>query len=535
LPTNHDSHRTGDWPSPAQFRKSIRTEFALYVGGVVLLLMLFTGAIVTSRMVETVTQNVEEKLLVQARSYASAAGKQIIAAEGPDALMLNDICRKLAGDNKDLGWVGIAGKDGLFLAHTDLKQVISGGALHPPIASTPASSTREGESLVIEQDSINVTVPILDQSVLLGHLALASSTREISAVRRSSIATVSLITLIMLLLGIPATMMVLSRRLKPLRTITNSLQRVDVQNIAFELPIQTANEFGYLAETLRVMAGRVQEAQKQMVESERMSRELEIAREIQINILPKKYPTGDGFQFAGSYLSAQTVGGDYYDFIQVGPNRLAIVIADVSGKSLPGMLVMLMTRDLLVSHARVLQDPPTVLSAVNRDLLNGIRKGTFVTMFYGVLDTASGHFQFASAGHNPIIHRRESDRTFRFIKTKGYPLGMMPAEAFDKRIETGEIMFEPGDFLIQYTDGINEAMDASQKEYGLERLESVVIRGAGLSAEGLTSAVMNDVSAFVGDAPRSDDMTLLAMKWTGRAVTVAGEILKDGQSVASSR
>ncbi|MEW6051763.1 MAG: SpoIIE family protein phosphatase [Candidatus Zixiibacteriota bacterium] len=504
------------WPAPSRFNRSIRREFALYLGGLVLLLMIVTGLMVTNQLVATVTDNVIDKLLVQTRSYAGAAAKQVIAADGPDALMLTDICKRLMSENPDCGWAGIADRDGRYLAHSDMKQVVSASALSITPSGRYLSRLRTGEALHITNDSIVVAVPIAEQGVTLGTLAMGASTRQIAVARRSALVTVSLITIGMIVVGVPLTMIILRRRLKPLQLITESLRKVDVGHIRFDLAVTSANEFGYLAETLRVMGSRLDQAQKQMVETERMTRELEIAREIQSNILPKTYPTGDGFQFAGTYRSARTVGGDYYDFIETDQGKLGVVIADVSGKSLPGMLVMLLTRDLVIKHARRCTQPTELLSAVNRELLPEIRKGTFVTMFYGLLDGSNGRFDFASAGHNPLVHVQCVSNECRLIKTKGYPLGMMDAASFDKRIEGAQLTLAPGDWLVLYTDGINEAMNNSQSEYGMDRLLTVLTGSAVKAPVELTRDVMTDVESFVGGAPQADDMTLLALKWTGQ-------------------
>lgn len=503
------------WPQEGQFRTSIRTEFSLYVGGVILLLMAVTGYIVTKQYVSSVTAGVVETVLAQARSYASSAGKHIISAESPDVLMLGNLCTRLASDNADIRWVGIADNQDRFLSHTDIKQVMSGQKL-PSISSTRyPQSLRTGERLSIVGDSLMITIPIVEQGVPLGTLAATSSTRQIAQARKTSIVTVVTITAIMILLGIPTTMIVLNRRLRPFGLIINSLKAVRLDEPVFDIPITSRNEFGYLAETLRVMGGKLTMAQRQQIEKERVARELEIAREIQANILPKEYPQATRFQFAGAYRSAREVGGDYYDFLPLDENLLGYVIADVSGKSLPGMLVMLLTRDIIRRLARPSLKPSQLLAAVNRELLPSIKKGMFVTMFYGILDQRTGHFTFASAGHNPLIKVDAAASAVRLIKTKGFPLGMAGSDTFDKRIENGALLLSPGDWLIQYTDGINEAQDADKREFGMERFLDAVQTLHGQNADELVRGILERHEAFVGGAPQYDDITLLAMKWVG--------------------
>jgi serine phosphatase RsbU (regulator of sigma subunit) len=179
------------------------------------------------------------------------------------------------------------------------------------------------------------------------------------------------------------------------------------------------------------------------------------------------------------------------------------------------MLVMLLTRDLVIKHAQRYAQPAELLSAVNRDLRSDLRKGMFVTMFYGILDPASGKFTFASAGHNPLIHVDAATNSCKLVKTSGFPLGMMAAAQFEKRIQPGEIQLSCGDWLVQYTDGVNEARSVSEEEYGMERFLAAVSRSTRLSAGELTGVVLNDISSFVDNASQYDDLTLLALHWTG--------------------
>jgi len=503
------------WPEAHQFKKSIRSEFSLYISAVILVLMLATGYIITNRYVDTVTRNTIEKLLVQARSYSGSAGKLIISTNGPDALLLNNTCNKLVSDNPDIYWAGITGTDYVFLAHTDIKQVISGKKMISPDKENYADILRPGEAFDIRQDSLFISMPVMENNIIVGHLGLAASTKQITEARDSSILTVITITVAMIIIGLPLTMLVLHRKLRPISQITGSLKKIDFDNIKFDIPHRSRNEFGYLAETLRVMGARLNAAQHDIIEKERIARELEIAREIQANLLPPGYPREDKFKFWGSYRSAREVGGDYYDFIDFNDRHLAFLVADVSGKSLPGMLVMLLTRDIVKRLTRTTADPATILCGINRELSRNIKKGMFVTMFFGLLDKATGQFTFASAGHNPLIKIDGRSGRVELIKTKGFPLGMMPDDQFEKRIETGKINLENGDWLIQFTDGINEAVDENGEEFGMERFIEILMKNKDDIPETLVEKTIAEHERFVGEAQQFDDITLLALKWNG--------------------
>jgi sigma-B regulation protein RsbU (phosphoserine phosphatase) len=261
------------------------------------------------------------------------------------------------------------------------------------------------------------------------------------------------------------------------------------------------------------MGEQVSQAQRETIEHERMAKELEIAREIQTKILPKSFPTGNNIESFGFYESAKQVGGDYYDFIEFDSQRFGFLVADVSGKSLPGMLVMLLTRDLVRQAATHTTDPAGLLKQVNRELRPNIRRGMFVTIFLGVLDRVTGRFDFASAGHNPLLRTSAADTTVSQYKPDGFPLGLMAPEQFDKQIKGETISLAPGDTLIQYTDGINEAQNTTQDEYGMERFIAVLERLHPKSTKDLVESAMAEHRSFVGSADQYDDITFVAVKW----------------------
>lgn len=515
---NKPEHFSLQWPQPKDFRRSIRFEFSLYVSLVILIIMLITGYVITSRYVETVTQNVVDNLLLQARAYTGQASKLLLASAEPDALLLNNICSKFVQNNPDIYWAGITGTDKRIVAHTDIKQVITQQKLSVQQNNLTAFELQSGESLALQGDSIYLTVPIRENEIDIGTIALASSDRQINEARQVAISTVGSITVIMILIGVPVTMIILNKKLKPISLITDSLKSVDFNNFNLSPNVQSKNEFGYLSETLKVMGARIKQASHEAIEKERMSRELEIAREIQRNILPTRYPKTELFEFAGMYSSAREIGGDYFDFIEFGNGQLGFLVADVSGKSLPGMLVMLLTRDIVKKHSRFILNPAELLIEVNRELLQNIKKGMFVTMFIAVIDEHKSKVSFASAGHNPLIVINDGGGQPELIKTKGFPLGMVESKQFASRMELAQRTLSEGDWLIQFTDGINEGQNPENEEFGMSRFIDEIQCHRRVKPEELVSGVLNAYNRFIAGAPQFDDITLLVMKWAGRTV-----------------
>ncbi len=511
---NRQNNVTLEWPQASSFKNSIRLEFSLFVGGLIMVLMLVTGYIVTSKYSETVTAGIIENLVVQAHSFSESAGKLIISSDAPDELMLNSICQKLANNNPDLYWAGIADEKGKFLAHTDIKQVITESKFENRPSARSKSHELSGGSVSYSADTIIIQIPIKENDIVVGWLGMAASSAKIASARIGSIITVASITAIMIMLGIPVTLFILNRKLKPIKLITNGLKGLDYNKLDVNISFESRNEFGYLSETLRVMGIKLKAAQQDMLENERITRELEIAREIQAKILPRKFPKGDRFEFYGTYRSAREVGGDYYDFIDIDQDNMAFLVADVSGKSLPGMLVMLLTRDIVQTLSRTIHDPSKILTMVNSELRTNIKKGMFVTMFFGLLNKKNGLFSFASAGHNPLIFVNNKTGEIDLIKTHGFPLGMVPTEAFEQRIETRQLTLGDNDWLIQYTDGINEAHNPAGEEYGMERFTESIKKSKDLKPSEIVDNILGNHDAFVGNAGQFDDITLVAMKWS---------------------
>ena len=502
-----------DWPDRKRYGRSITLEFALYISISIVLLMSLTGYIITDIYVKTTTRDVIDKLLIQSRSYSNSAGKFFISSKTPDELMLNNICKKLSADNSEIYWAGITDPDNKILAHTDIRQVITSGHIDAVESREFVDLLQSGEALEMRGDSIFVSVPITESGIEVGKLTLASSDQQISKARRSSVISMAAVTVVMIFIGIPFSMVMIRRKLRSITTITKGLQKIDIENISLDISIKENNELGYLANTINVMGRRLNLAKQKLIESERMARELEIATEIQKNILPRGFPSSDSFEFAGGYKSAREVGGDYYDFIDFGSEHMAFLVADVSGKSLPGMLIMLLTRDIIKELTRSIKSPAEILQQVNRELKSNIKKGMFVTMFYGLLNKITGEFTFASAGHNPLIKLDGSGGEPVLLKTNGYPLGLMNPERFDARIETGEISLKKGDILVQYTDGINEALNSDRTEFGMQRFLAVLNAKRNTITENIVNEVLDELGTFVGNASQYDDITLIVLRW----------------------
>jgi len=241
--------------------------------------------------------------------------------------------------------------------------------------------------------------------------------------------------------------------------------------------------------------------QRERQERERMSREAHEARVIQQALLPKSSPYVPGFAISGLSIPAGAVGGDWYDFIPLSDGKWGLVLADVSGKGTAAALLMSATRGMLRSLAEAGCGPGEVLARLNDLMVQDFPSGKFVTMVYAVLDPASRKLTFANAGHlRPLLVINNGGR---FLDTdRGMPLGLA-AGGFSEV----EIHLSAGSRLVFYSDGITEAAEASEEEYGLARLENHVV-GTNASPE----SILEDVHSFVNGAGLQDDATVIFIK-----------------------
>jgi sigma-B regulation protein RsbU (phosphoserine phosphatase) len=234
---------------------------------------------------------------------------------------------------------------------------------------------------------------------------------------------------------------------------------------------------------------------------------------VQKQLLPAEPPLITGFECADYYQGAKAVSGDYYDFIPLGNGLWGFIVADVSGKGIPGSMVMAVTRTIVrliaVRHQNRAAD---TLKETNRLIAKQIKRGMFVTSYYAVLDERTGQLTYASAGHNAMIIYRAATRKHELAAPKGIALGFNEGPIFDKTIEEHRTVLQQGDAILLYTDGFPEAMNASNQEFGEERFNQMVGQLGHLDARSLIERLVAAVAKHRGDAEQSDDLTLIAVR-----------------------
>jgi sigma-B regulation protein RsbU (phosphoserine phosphatase) len=244
------------------------------------------------------------------------------------------------------------------------------------------------------------------------------------------------------------------------------------------------------------------------LEKERQDRELQIARGIQESLFPKSSPEVPGFELVARSRSCYAVGGDYYDFIPLGGGKLALVIADVSGKGTPASIMMASVHASLQAMAGG-AGPTPMLERLNRFLFANTQMSRYVTLFYGELDPGDRRLAYVNAGHVPPYLLRADGRVERL--TAGGPvLGLLDDVAF----ECGSVAFGSGDLLAAVTDGVTEALDPGGCEFGDERVLEALGAGAGSGAEAALASLVGAVDSWTGEAGATDDLTAMILRAT---------------------
>ncbi|MFN0088357.1 MAG: PP2C family protein-serine/threonine phosphatase [Blastocatellia bacterium] len=273
-------------------------------------------------------------------------------------------------------------------------------------------------------------------------------------------------------------------------------------------------DFDDLDLTLDKTVKRVRYLKQSQVEHDQLlaiQQELAVATRIQKAILPcdfPPFPNVNGFDLFAEMIPAREVGGDFYDFFLLDPDRLGLAIGDVSDKGVPAAIFMAVTRTLLKSVALTGISPGECLRLVNRLLTIENTSCMFVTLFYGILNIRTGELQYTNAGHNPPYLTGRPEGVCMLDAPPHVVLGIDENAAY----ETLSIKLAPGDGMLLYTDGITEAFNVRQEMFTERRLKECLERAPRFSSRELTRAVVKEVRQFIGGAPQSDDLTMLAVR-----------------------
>jgi phosphoserine phosphatase RsbU/P len=248
-------------------------------------------------------------------------------------------------------------------------------------------------------------------------------------------------------------------------------------------------------------------AQELLIEKERLERELQVAAEIQLSILPDKLPAVAGYDFGAHILPARQVGGDFYDVFQNNDTQIGVVIGDVADKGIPSALFMARTHALIMAEADTARTPGEVLRLVNGHITHLEKSAQFVTALYGLMDSETGDFTYARAGHEPPLLLKPDGTVERVAHSAGMSLGLWDAITLDER----SVKLAPGSTLLLFTDGLTDCRDPKGVAFGLEHIKSTLSQLVGLSGQQVCDRLFDTLVNYQNGAKQDDDVTLVAI------------------------
>lgn len=294
--------------------------------------------------------------------------------------------------------------------------------------------------------------------------------------------------------------------------LAEGTERIKNGDLTYRIRLGAKDQLGDLANQFNSMTESIQNLLVVRAEKERMAEALQIARQMQQNLLPKSFEEPCGMEISAMNLPAEEVCGDYYDILRQDDHQTGIIIADVSGKGPSAALYMAEVKGVMLSMSQHAEAPRSILVEANRILAPTLDSRNFITMTCAMIHDQKRVMKLSRAGHNPILHYCASSGRIEVVQPRGIGLGMGKNGAFESALEEVERDLCPGDILVFYTDGLTEAMNEQNSLYGMDRLSQIVLKKQSSNAEMIKSAILQDLQQFLNGKPPQDDVTLVLLK-----------------------
>ncbi len=492
---------------------SIRFKFSLWTSLVMTLVIVAVYFFWESKAVNSREKQFYQNITEYSNTIATQASGYFINSSSD--VEFDEFVRNFAKQNPDLRYIYLVDDSNDVVASTGSPLELHNpyrapGPVDDKLIDQPQRIVGESR----KQDIYYIVQNIKYQNRPFGSLHAGFSGERLQSDITSTRRSIFLVTGLAFLFAIAAVYLLSNYFVKPIQKLVDAVKRFGRGDLEGKITLTGAGEFDAIAQAFNEMTVKFKEAQANIVEQERMRKEMQVAQDIQHTLLPKHFPDIEGFDIATIYRAAKDVGGDYYDFVWIDENTLGIVVADVSGKGVPGSLVMTMIRTAIRLESRGNRSPVDILTKVNEFVTEDVRKGMFITIFLVVLDTRNRKISFSSAGHNPmVLYRKDEDKTF-FLNPKGIPLGITLPEgvSFEENLSSENVRLKKGDMLVIYTDGITEAMNQQKQQFGINRYLEFIRDNSDLSPEEFVEKFNDELQGFTAGAEQNDDITMVVIK-----------------------
>ncbi len=466
--------------------------------------------------VRLLRDEIRKAVILQGRNIALGSEKALLRAD-PE-FELYPLVKNLLDTSESIESAVITDANGIIYGHSELRNVSKRFKLDlAGFAPTPFRFLTPAEDLYESETAFALVSPVESAGKTIGYVFLRYSKQDLNdSIRRAVLITVGLAA-VALALGTLLSLVLFRRISEPMARLMDGVQELGKGHLSTKIRLKTRNEFRTLAESFNDMAERIARGQEELLIKERMDKELEIAREIQATLIPRKVPQPDQFDIALYYEPATEVGGDYADVIPLEAGRLIVVMADVSGKGVPGLVVMAMLKIMVHTLLAQGKGPVELVKELNVSIKKTMKPNMFVTLFVASLDTVSGELVYSNAGHNPLVIYDPRKKKCMSHKMAGPPLGIFPSSVFDKEVAEYTLSLEPGTVIVQYTDGLNESTNEAGHHFGVDNAITVCEAYGMDGAESVVTALARAEQAFRKGSAQTDDIALVALGAKARA------------------
>ena len=492
---------------------NLRTKFILWTGALIIVIIALTASSLLYQ---------QRKALKEERGLRGMSLVKHLAELSREPLLLKDdlALHSLVGDivknEQDVvyGYVGaLRGKRTFFATSLDKRDdVLKAVSSLKPSGEGKVVLQRHNPSFLSEIVDYSREITVQGKTLGVAHLGI--SEKGITAALAKARNRVIRYSLVFFIFFVSLAFGLISLAVKPIGYLSSRALAVGEGDLETPIALGRSDELGQLAVSLDWMVKRLKQAQNEKIEKEKLKKEMDIARQIQQNLIPQDFPKIKGFEFASVFEPAQEIGGDFYDIFPIDERRLGFAIGDVAGKSISGALLMVLVRTLLRAEAIERQSPKEVLARMNHflriELQEQMRR--FVTLLYVILDPSTRSVTCASAGHPPPLFLSVSKKTVEVVQAKGMALGITEDGHFTRSLKDKKIKLDAGDSVLLYTDGITDIANTEKEEFGEEGLIRSLRECMNRQAHEALSCIKSEIVKYAGTTPREDDVTMLLIK-----------------------
>ncbi|MCK5598055.1 SpoIIE family protein phosphatase [bacterium] len=325
------------------------------------------------------------------------------------------------------------------------------------------------------------------------------------------------VSIVILLLGFAISFITGSLLTRPVNSLMEGIVELGKGNLDFKINLSTKDEFGRLAGAFNRMSENLQFAQKQIIVKELMERDFKMAQEIQNALFIKEVPASEILDITPFYEAARMIGGDYYD-IMTRDDKKTVLVADVSGKGIPGSLIMVMLRSLIRAQYYGEDNLRELIMKVNHLLMQDIQPGKFVTLLIADFHEKTETVSIINAGHIPLYKYIAKEDRVEELVPSGLGLGLNDGVIFDQNLDLGEDKMAPGDIYLFCTDGATEAMNPNKDQFGEERLANALKQYKDQGSKEIVENIRKDIKSFLAGEEFNDDFTLVVVKRNNKEV-----------------